>query len=80
MPPSTAPPPEHVVALRRRLEIPAGCFVLLSVGRFSPEKNQADLLRAAAELKRNDLSFRLVLVGGRSRTRAASGPLAEIFR
>jgi glycosyltransferase involved in cell wall biosynthesis len=80
VPPFAAPPPEGVESLRRRLEIPAECLVLLSVGRFSAEKNQADLLRAAAALKRSGTPpFRLALVGDgpeRERLRALSRELS----
>jgi glycosyltransferase involved in cell wall biosynthesis len=57
--------PGSVDRLRETLGVPAEALVLLSVGRFSPEKAHADLLRAAAALKRRAgvPAFRLVMVG-----------------
>ena len=57
--------PESVLTLREMLGIPAEALVLLSVGRFSPEKAHANLLRAVAALKRRAgiPAFRLVMVG-----------------
>jgi glycosyltransferase involved in cell wall biosynthesis len=57
--------PESVLTLREMLGIPAEALVLLSVGRFSPEKAHANLLRAVAALERRAgiPAFRLVMVG-----------------
>ena len=57
--------PGSVDRLREALAIPAEALVLLSVGRFSPEKAHAGLLRAVAALKRRAgaPAFRLVMVG-----------------
>ncbi len=57
--------PGSVDRLRETLGVPAGALVLLSVGRFSPEKAHANLLRAVAALVRraNVPAFRLVMVG-----------------
>ena len=54
-----------VSALRDRLALPAGARVILSVGRFSPEKGHADLLAAVRLLLRDhpQLAIRLILVG-----------------
>jgi glycosyltransferase involved in cell wall biosynthesis len=51
--------------LRRRLGLPPSEKVILSIGRFSSEKAQADLVPAALSLRRRcpDLPFRVVLVG-----------------
>lgn len=63
--PFRAATPESVDRLRETLGIPAEALVLLSVGRFSPEKAHAGLLRAAAALQRRTgaPAFRLVMVG-----------------
>jgi glycosyltransferase involved in cell wall biosynthesis len=57
--------PEVCRALRDRLRIPDSAFVLLSVGRLSAEKGQADLVRALAVIRRlrPPLEFRCVFVG-----------------
>lgn len=77
--------PDDVRALREQLAIGAGENVILSVGRLSREKAQADLIAAAAILRRNDpaLSFRLVLVGdgperGRLEAAAAAAGLSRL--
>jgi glycosyltransferase involved in cell wall biosynthesis len=70
--------PEEVAALRAKLEIQPEESVILSIGRLSREKAQADLLAAAALLRNR--KFRLVLVGDgpeRSRLRNAAG--AEVI-
>ena len=63
--PFRAATPESVDRLRETLGIPAEALVLLSVGRFSPEKAHANLLRAVAALRRRAgvPAFRLVMVG-----------------
>lgn len=70
-----APPEEAVATLRARLGIPAGARVVLSVGRFSREKAQDDLLRAFEILRRRrtDPPTLLLLVGdGPDRPRLAA--------
>jgi glycosyltransferase involved in cell wall biosynthesis len=59
-----APPPETVNALRTRLSIPVGARVVLSVGRFSREKAQDDLLRAFEILRRQPNSKAVLLLVG----------------
>jgi glycosyltransferase involved in cell wall biosynthesis len=56
---------EEIRDLRGRLGLNQKERVILSIGRFSREKAQADLIEAAAHLTRlhPDLAFRLVLVG-----------------
>jgi len=62
--PKPAPAPGTVDALRGKLGINAGARVILSVGRFSREKAQDDLLRAFEILRRaSDIPTVLVLVG-----------------
>jgi glycosyltransferase involved in cell wall biosynthesis len=62
--PVPAAPPDEIERLRHTLGIPEGAAVLLAVGRLSPEKAQADLLRAIAVLKRRPApGFRLVVLG-----------------
>jgi glycosyltransferase involved in cell wall biosynthesis len=56
-----APNEEHRRDVRRGLAIPERAFVIGTVGRLAPEKDQALLLRAAAPLLGEDV--RLVLVG-----------------
>lgn len=65
VPPFPPVTPGSADRLREALGIPAEALVLLSVGRFSPEKAHAGLLRAAAALKRRagTPAFRLVMVG-----------------
>jgi glycosyltransferase involved in cell wall biosynthesis len=60
-----APAPEEALDLRRRMGIRQGERVILTVGRFSREKAQADLVRASACLRRTHpgLAFRVVLLG-----------------
>ena len=53
--------PDRRQALRHRLGIPAGNFVLTYVGRLAREKNVEELLACLAELDRSDVT--LVLVG-----------------
>ena len=65
VPPFPPVSPECVARLREALGIPAEALVLLSVGRFSPEKAHAGLLRAVAALMRRAgaPAFRLLMVG-----------------
>jgi glycosyltransferase involved in cell wall biosynthesis len=56
-----APDANEKRAVRRELGIPEAAWVVGSVGRLSPEKNQGLLVRAIAPLLSE--SFRLVLVG-----------------
>lgn len=63
---SRPPPNENEVrALRQRLGIPDGVKTILSVGRFSSEKGQSDLLAALRLLAQShpQFSVRVVLVG-----------------
>lgn len=57
--------PEAIRAVREQLAIEDGESVILSIGRLSAEKAQANLIAAAAVLRQNrpDLKFRVVLVG-----------------
>ena len=57
-------------AERRRLGLPAEAFVVGTVGRFAPEKNQRVLIDAIAALRDRGLDARLLLVGD-GRIRAA---------
>jgi len=59
--PVSPPDPEEVRELSRNLALPKDARVILSIGRFSTEKAQVDLLRAFAWMKTPDL--RLVFVG-----------------
>jgi glycosyltransferase involved in cell wall biosynthesis len=71
---------QQIQALRERLGIRPEERVILSVGRFSAEKAQIDLVRAAGQLRRlhPGVSFRLVLVGdGPERERVESAASAE---
>lgn len=56
---------DRVLELRRSLRIPDRTRVLLTVGRLSREKGQADLIEAVSLLRREDSQrqFRLVIVG-----------------
>ncbi len=69
LPNAVAPPPvvtdEQVCALRRRLAVPQGARILLSIGRFSREKGHSDLIAALQLLSRDrpGLSLCLLLVG-----------------
>ena len=79
---SAIPPaaPEEVARLRRDLGIAEGTPVVLAVGRLSPEKAHADLLRAVAVWKERSSSpvFRLVVLGDgpeRERLRSLSRAL-----
>lgn len=58
-------PPEEVLALRTRLNLPQDAKVLLSIGRLSHEKGHADLIDALDLLARDrpDLPLCLLLVG-----------------
>jgi glycosyltransferase involved in cell wall biosynthesis len=74
---------DEVHALRQQLGVRPGERIILSVGRFSPEKAQRDLIAAAGHLSRLQpgLAFRLVLVGdgperGRVEQVAAASGLA----
>lgn len=60
-----SPAPGDARDLRRGMGIRQGERVILSVGRFSREKAQADLVRASACLRRSHpgLAFRVVLLG-----------------
>jgi len=53
--------PQAIQTLSQSLGLPENVRVILTIGRFSSEKRQVDLLRAFALMKRSDL--RLVLVG-----------------
>lgn len=53
--------PERSAELKRKLGIPSGDMVLLSVGRIANEKNISELLRCLSALK--DSSVTLLLVG-----------------
>jgi glycosyltransferase involved in cell wall biosynthesis len=48
---------------KRRLGVPAGRLVVGAVGRLSPEKGFADLIRCADELLRRGLDLELLIVG-----------------
>lgn len=63
--PFEPPSPESVSETRARFHLPANAQVVLVVGRLSREKGQADLVEAAALLRRQGVSepFRIVLVG-----------------
>ena len=50
-------------AVRRKLGIPPGSFVMGHVGRFSEEKNHPFIIDVFSEVIRKDPSVRLVLVG-----------------
>lgn len=52
--------PARRQALRHRLGIPAGNFVLTYVGRLAKEKNVDELLNRLAELQRGDVTLLLV--------------------
>ena len=56
---------QRVLEIRRKLGIPFGTRVILSVGRLSREKGQADLIEAVSLLRKENSSrnLRLVLVG-----------------
>ena len=60
-----APSPVGAQSLceRRRLGIDPESFVIGSIGRLKPEKNQAVLLEAAAELRLRSIPAHLLLVG-----------------
>ena len=50
--------------LRKTMAIPAGTFVLLSVGRYHPKKNFETVIRVAEVLKQwNAFPFRVLIVG-----------------
>ncbi len=67
--------PEQIAALRESLKIAPDERVILSIGRLSGEKAQADLIAAAALLP--DRKFRLVLVGdGPERNRLQDAAVA----
>jgi glycosyltransferase involved in cell wall biosynthesis len=61
MEPAPPPDPEKIQELSRNLGLPENARVILSIGRFSTEKAQIDLLRAFASMKTPDT--RLILVG-----------------
>lgn len=48
---------------RRRLGLPAHAFVVGTVGRLAPEKNQAVLINAVAELRRRGIEAFLLFIG-----------------
>ncbi len=52
--------PARLAALRRELDIPAGNFVMVSVGRLAAEKNIEELLNHTAALERPDVTLLLV--------------------
>jgi glycosyltransferase involved in cell wall biosynthesis len=56
---------DRVLELRRSLRIPDGTQVMLTVGRLSREKGQADLIEAVSLLRKEDRErqLRLVVVG-----------------
>ncbi len=56
-------PPERRAELRRRLGVPAGAAVIISVGRLAPEKELASLIGAFADVARQAPHAVLVLVG-----------------
>jgi glycosyltransferase involved in cell wall biosynthesis len=81
--PISPAPPEDVARLRCELGIPEGTPVLLAVGRLSPEKAHADLLRAIAVWKGRSPSaaLRLVILGDgpeRERLRSLSQALGIV--
>ena len=62
----TIPPPpsaETVAQLRRRHNISSDAIVVLSVGRLSEEKGQADLVDAAAQLMEKYPALRVLILG-----------------
>ncbi len=52
--------PARLAALRQELDIPAGNFVMVSVGRLAAEKNIEELLNHTAALERPDVTLLLV--------------------
>ncbi|HVW09983.1 MAG TPA: glycosyltransferase family 4 protein [Bryobacteraceae bacterium] len=67
--------PQEIAALRRRLEIAPDESVILSIGRLSREKAQADLLTAVGLLPKR--KFRLILAGdGPERNRLQDAAVA----
>jgi glycosyltransferase involved in cell wall biosynthesis len=61
--PGPKPDPANVKALRARLGIAEHERVILSVGRLSKEKAQADLILAIQQLCRTNADYKLVIVG-----------------
>ena len=63
--PAPRAPKAEALALREQLGITIGDRIILSVGRLSKEKAQADLIRAFARLRDTnpDLQAKLVIVG-----------------
>jgi glycosyltransferase involved in cell wall biosynthesis len=53
----------QALAERRRLGIEPQAFVIGTVGRLAPEKNQVGLIDAVAELRRRSIPAHLLLVG-----------------
>lgn len=54
---------ERRAELRKRLEIPADCFVVTIVAVLRPEKNHGMLLRSAGEVLSRDKNFLFLIVG-----------------
>ncbi len=61
--PWTAVSDEDVAAVRRELGVPAGARLVMTVARLSPEKGQAVLIEAAAQLRDRHADVHYVLVG-----------------
>lgn len=77
--PTPQPNRQEVDALRKRLGIGAGEFVILGVGRLSKEKAQADLIAAFARIREHtpSLNSKLVIAGeGPERARLQSAAQA----
>lgn len=63
--PFSRPQNEELTKMREALRIPNHAQILLTVGRLSREKGQADLIKAVAQLRRRhpERMLRLILVG-----------------
>lgn len=61
-----APRPNNGRRLRQELGLPPDCFVIGSVSRLVPIKDQASLLRAAEKLAEKGIDQRVLLVGAGS--------------
>jgi glycosyltransferase involved in cell wall biosynthesis len=70
--PIPTPPEEELAALRERLNIPPGAFVICCAARFHENKGLPDLLMAFSKHWKNHPEARLILVG--------DGPLAAEIR